>query len=127
MDSFDPRMRQMATIDALGVALASDRAVLDSPANTQVFTYHVATGTLLAFAVEPGIVEPFSLDSAAPAIERELRALRSEETEKWDGVIVRLEKSAGTLRMQFLFDADADTVDPAATPMVEIADRIRKE
>lgn len=126
MDTFDPRMRQMAAIDALGGALAADRAVLDSPAATQAFTFHVASGTLLAFAVEPGTIEPFSLDSAAPALERELRALRRDETEKWDGVIVHLDKSTPSLRLQFLFGPEADAVDLEKTSMVEIADMIRK-
>lgn len=126
MDPFDPRMRQMAAIDALGGALAADRAVLDTPTVTQAFTFHVASGTLLAFAVEPTTVTPFGLDSAGPALERELRALRREETEKWDGVILRLDKSTSSLRLQFLFGADADAVDLDRTSLVDIADMIRK-
>lgn len=126
MDPFDPRMRQMAAIDALGGALASDSAVLDSPVPTQVFTFHVATSTVLAFAVRDSSVEPFTLSSAAPALERELRVLRSQETEKWDGAILRLDKSTGSLKMEFLFGPDADIVDPEVTALVDTAAAIRK-
>lgn len=125
MDPFDPRMRQMAAIDALGGALASDSAVLDSPVPTQVFTFHVATSTVLAFAVSDSTVEPFTLASAAPQLERELRALRSQETDKWDGAILRLDKSTGSLKMQFLFGADADVLDPETTALTDIAAAVR--
>lgn len=126
MDSFDPRMRQMAAIDALGGALASDSAVLDSPVPTQVFTFHVGSGAILAFAAESATVTPFALASAAPVLERELRVLRAQETRKWDGAILRLDKSTGSMKMEFLSGADADVLDPEVTALVDIAAAIRK-
>lgn len=126
MDPFDPRMRQMAAIDALGGALAGDPAVLDSPVPTQVFTFHVARGAVLAFAVESTAVTPFTLTSAAPILERELRVLRAQETEKWDGAILRLDKSTGSMKMEFLSGADADVLDPEVTALVDIAAAVRK-
>lgn len=126
MDQFDPRIRQMAAIDAMGGALASDRAVIDSPVTRQVFTFHVARGAVLAFTTDETSVSPFTLSSAAPDLERELRVLRSQESEKWDGAILRLDKSTGSLKMQFLFGDESDVVDPELTSLVDMAAAIRE-
>lgn len=127
MDPFDPRMRQMAAIDAMGGALAGDSAVLDSPVPRQVFTFHVASGAILALAVADDAVTPYTLTSAAPALDRELRAIREQEKEKWGGAILRLDKSSGSLRMEFLFGGDADVLDPDVTSMVDLIARVRGE
>lgn len=125
MDPFDPRMRQMAAIDALGGALAGDSAVLDSPVPRQVFTFHVASGEIQALAVSDDTVTPYTLTSAAPALARELLAMREQEKEKWDGAILRLDKSSSSLGMEFLFGGDADLLDPAVTPLVDLATAVR--
>lgn len=125
MDPFDPRMRQMAAIDALGGALAGDSAVLDSPVPRQVFTFHAASGVVQALAVSDDTVTPYTLTSAAPALARELLTLREQEKEKWDGAILRLDKSSNSLRMEFLFGGDADLLDPAVTPLVDLATAVR--
>lgn len=127
MDATDRRMHQMATIDAIGGVLAGDRAVLDSPASRHVFTFHVATGRLLALATDDDSVSPYSLTSAASDLGPELRALREQETEKWDGVILRLDKNTGSLRMQFLFGTEADLVDPAVTPLVDLVEELGRD
>ena len=41
-------------------------------------------------------------------------------------MILRLDKSTSSLRLQFLFGADADAVDLDRTSLVDIADMIRK-
>lgn len=127
MDQFDPRMRQMAAIDAMGGALAGDSAVLDSPVPRQVFTFHVASGAILALAVSDDAVTPYTLTSAAPTLGRELRTIREQENEKWDGAILRLDKSSGSLRMEFLFDDAAAVLDPDVTPMVDLVAAVRGE
>lgn len=67
MDPYDTRMRQMTAIDALGGALACDRAIL------------------------------------------------------------RLDKSTGSMKMEFLSGADADVLNPEVTALVDIAAAVRKD
>lgn len=125
MDQFDGRMRRMAAIDAIGGALAGDSAVTGSLVNEHAFTLFIADGRVLAFALDGDNVIPYSLTSSAATVARELLTPREAETEKWDGLVLRLDRSASRLGMDFLYEADALRIDPGTNSLADIASEVR--